>query len=395
MRLLLLTPRTPYPPIGGDRLRLVHLVRHLVRHHEVTLYTLAATRAEAQACRALASEVTQLRIFIVPRARSLAHTAAGLLSRSPLQAAYFHAGSVARAVRRLLGSGRVDAAVGSLIRTAPYLLGAPVPVVIDVQDSLSLHYRRALPYMRGPAAALYRLEIPRLERLERQVLRRAAGVTAISPVDRDDLCRREPGVRVVLAGNGVDLDRFRPREVGGPTPGRLVFLANLRTVANRDMAVRCATEILPRVRREVPAAHLHLVGTGPAREVRDLHDGHGVHVTGEVDHPAEHLRGAVATLCPMRFGAGMQNKILESLAVAVPAVVSSMAAAPLGLSDGDGVLIADGAEAQALACQRLLAQPALRAQLGRAGRAVVERRFRWESNLAPFGTLVEEVAGPG
>ncbi len=393
MRLLLLTPRTPYPPVGGDRLRLYHLVQHLARRHDVRLWTLAETRAEAARCRALAPLVRELRTFVVPRAVSLLRSAAVVPDpRRALQAAYYRAPQLAAAVRPLLRGGSVDVAVGSLIRTAPYLLGAPVPVVIDVQDCLSLHYRRALPYVRGSAALTYRLETPRVERLERLVLRRATGITAISPVDREALLRLAPAAQVTIAGNGVDLDRFRPLPGVVPRPGRLVFLANLRTVANRDMALQCAREILPRVRVRRPSAHLHVVGAEPADDVRAQHDGHAVHVLGAVAHPADHLREATLTLCPMRFGAGVQNKILESLAVGTPAVVSSLAAAPLGLADGEGVLVADGPDDQAAACLRLLEDPALCERVGAAGRAVVEDRFRWEDNLAPLEALIEAVA---
>lgn len=390
MRVLMVTPRSPFPPVGGDRLRLFHILRTLSRDHDVTLFTLVSSREQEREARGAASGAARVRTFYHPVYRSLARSLAGLANPGlPVQASYFRCGALERALRDIR-PGEFDVVLGSLIRTAPYLLEMPLPVVIDVQDAISMNYRRAGPHLPAHYRLLYQLERPRVQRYEEEVVRRAAGATLISAVDLEDVRRRVPSARLVMAANGVDLAAFQP---GNQTPAadRIVFLGNLRTVANRDMARRAVRRIMPLVRQRRPDAQLRIVGINATADVRALDGCPGVTLVGAVEHPAEELRRATLTLCPMRFGAGVQNKILESLAVGTPVVASVMAAAPLGLTDGYGVLVADSDEEQARACHRLLADPGYRMQVGKAGRRLIEERFEWETCLAPLEQLLREV----
>ncbi|MDP7114041.1 MAG: glycosyltransferase family 4 protein [Myxococcota bacterium] len=396
MRILMVAPRLPHPPVGGDRLRLNALLRHLAQRHEVHLFALAEGRESLDTARRELSQLAAtVRLFPLPRLARLARCAAAAgASRLPLQVHYFHSERMARALR-VLPRDHHDVCLASLVRTAPYVLDLEQPSVVDVQDAISLNYRRALPHVDRRTRWLYRTEIPRLERLEADVVRRAAGITMVSPVDLADLRRRTDGGRFALAGNGVDLDRFAPG--GEPRPDRMLFLGNLRTVANRDMASRLAHEVLPRVRRSRPRAELRLVGIEAGAAVQRLDDERGVQVTGPVDDPAAALRRAWLTACPMRLGAGVPNKVIESMACGTPAVVTPMAAAALDLAQGEGVLIADGgADSFAGACARLLGDPGLRAGLSARAREIAEDRFRWRDALAPLEQLLHEVAeNPG
>ena len=390
MRILLVTPRPPAPLRGGDRLRLHHLLRFLGARHQVTLFTLARTDEDVEAARTLSALADDVRLFRLGLAPRVGRSALGLAStRRPLQARYFWSREMARAIGELRGH---DVALGSLIRTADYLLGGPIPVVVDIQDSLSMHYRQAIPHLGPLHRALYRIELPRLDRLEREVLRRAEAATLVSPVDLADVQRRAPGARLELVGNGVDARCFHPDPAMPPIPDRLLFLGNLRTLANRDMALYLARDVLPRVRSARPGAHLHIVGMECPRSVRELDDGHAVNVLGFVDDPVPHLRRAWATVCPMRFGAGVQNKVLESVAVGTPAVVTPQVAEALGLGHGEGVLITEGTGGLARRCAELLADPGLRREVSEVGLAVVAERFSWERALAPLDDLLREVA---
>lgn len=389
MRLLFVTPRPPAPPVGGDRLRLNHLLRWLAARHEVTLMCPAADAADEAWARSLRDAATRVEVFRVPRPARVARAALGAAFGSrPLQVHYFHARSLQRALRRERRDA-FDVAVGSLIRTAGYLLDSPWPAVIDVQDMISMNYRRALPHLPAHQRALYRLELPRLERYEDEVLRRASAATLVSPADLAEARARVPRARLEMVGNGVDADGFERPAGHPPHPGRILFLGNLRTLSNRDMAAHLARDVMPRVRH--PDAQLRVVGTHCPPGVAALHDGRRTVVVGEVADVRPHLWGAWITACPLRFGAGVANKILESLAAGTPAVVTPPAAQALGLADGDGVVVAEGAAALARACDELLGDEALRGRVSAAGVAVVRERFDWERALSPLEGLLEEI----
>jgi len=367
-------------------LRLSRLLRFLAERHEVTLFTLARTDADVLAALELRRVASRVQVFRTSRPARL-WRAVRALPGDPLQVGYFRSPELERAVSSL-SPGSHDVALGSLIRTAGALLDGPFPVVIDVQDSISLHYRRALPHLRAPYRALYHVELPRVERYERAVLRQAAASTFVSPVDMEDARRRVPGSRLAWVGNGVDVP---PRATRPPVADRLLFLGNLRTVANRDMVLSFVRDVLPRIRRRRPTAHLQVVGVHCPRSIRAL-DGDAVQVVGEVADPLPYLQQAWLTLCPMRFGAGVANKVLESLAAGTPAVVTAMAADALGLADGEGVRVAQGSAGLARACADLLADAPARADLGREGRRIATARFSWERALQPLGALLCEVS---
>ncbi len=389
MRLLFVTPRPPAPAVGGDRLRLNHLLRWLAARHEVTLMCPAADAADEAWVRSLRDVARRVQVFRVPRAVRVAQAAAGAAFGSrPLQAHYFHAQSLHRAIRRQR-PGAFDVAIGSLIRTAGYLLDGPWPVLIDVQDMISMNYRRALPHLPAHQRALYRLELPRLERYEDEVLRRASAATLVSPLDLAEARARAPGARLDLVGNGVDADGFQRPAGQAPRPGRIVFLGNLRTLSNRDMVEHLARDVMPRVRHA--GAQLRVVGTRCPASVEALHDGHRTVVVGEVDDPRPHLWGAWITACPLRFGAGVANKVLESLAAGTPAVVTPLAARALGLADGEGVAVAGDATSMAAACDELLGDETRREVLAAAGVAAIRERFDWERALSPLEGLLEEL----
>ena len=391
----MLTPRVPYPPVGGDRLRLYEIFRALSRRHRLTLVALAEPGEDTVAAReALARRAESVHIYPVPRLERIARCAAGLLaSRLPLQVHYFNC-------RTLMGDLAglaldADVVLASLIRTAPFALASGRPTVVDVQDSISLNYRRSLPMVDRRTRVLYRLELPRLERYEREVAEAADGISLVSPVDLADLSVRARPRRAVLAGNGVRADHFSPDDGVPPAADRILFLGNLRTVANRDMAVRLAGEILPGVREQRPGAQLHVVGVEAGPAVRRLDDGDAVRVIGSVEDPAEPLRAAWVTACPMRLGAGVANKVLESLSCGTPVVLTPMAADALGLADGEGVRIAEGTDGLTRALVEILTDENLRADLSLRAREIALERFDWADALAPLEQLLIEVAEGG
>jgi len=363
------------------------MVRYLAARHRVTLFTLARTAADVATAQELQGVVARLQVFRTSRPVRL-WRAVRALPGDPLQVGYFRSPQLDRAVSRLSPDSH-DVALGSLIRTAGVLLDAPFPAVIDVQDSISMHYRRAIPHLSAPYRALYRVELPRVEQYERAVLRGAAAATLVSPVDLEDARRRVPGARLAWVGNGVDVP---PASADPPVQGRILFLGNLRTIANRDMVTHFVRDVLPRVCARRPSVHFEVVGMQCPRSIRAL-DGGAVRVVGEVGDPRQFLRRAWLTVCPMRFGAGVPNKVLESLAVGTPAVITPMAAEALGLADGEGVRIAGSAEELARACTELLGDAAAREALAGEGRRIVSERFQWERALQPLDGLLREVAG--
>jgi sugar transferase (PEP-CTERM/EpsH1 system associated) len=271
----------------------------------------------------------------------------------------------------------------------PYLRAeelAGVPAVIDLVDVDSQKWLDYAAAGRGPRAWLHRTEGRRLRRLEQGLPGWARAVTLVGEAEAD-LYRQfcAPG-DVQAITNGVDLDYFRPGpEADGPVG---VFVGALDYLPNVDGAGWFCREVWPEVRRRRPDARFLLVGRRPAPAVRRLADLPGVELVGQVPDVRPHVVRASVAVVPLRIARGVQNKVLEALAMAKPTVASPQTLAGLKARPGTHLLRASSPAEWAQAVLRLFDDAALRHRLGAAGRRYVEENHCWDRCLAPFAPLL-------
>ncbi len=396
MRILFVASRPPYPPIQGDRLRAYHLLRHLRPRHHITLVApvLAArlTPEEDAANAALAHAWVP-----VPVGRS--HWLRALLrypfSPLPLQTLLFAAPALHRTVQRLLAQQAFDVLHVQLARLAPVAQSSPPGVarVLDFIDALSLNMARRATREPWPRRAFFRLEARRMARYERALLRTFHQAVITSPADRTVI---GDFANLHVIPNGVDVDAFAfhpgPRE-----PGLIVFTGRMGYFPNEEAAVYFATQIFPRVRQAVPQARFVIVGADPSPRVRRLATLPGVEVTGRVPRVQDYLARAQVAVAPMRSGTGIQNKVLEAMAVGAAVVATPYALGGLAARPGEHLLVADEAEAFAAQVVRLLGEPALGRRLARAARAYVEAHHAWAQAAARleavYARAMQQAAG--
>jgi sugar transferase (PEP-CTERM/EpsH1 system associated) len=378
VRVLFLVTRFPLPPWRGDQVRAFHHLRLLAPRHSITCCALV-WRRPARGLRAqleaLGVRVEVVRLGLTGAVPALARALAG--DGRPLQVLLYARRRARARVAALLAGGGFDLVHAQLVRPAAYLpAGGGLPVVLDLVDALSENVARRARAERGLRGAALAWEAARLRRAEAALVASGAPCLVVSEAERAVL---GAGVRVVP--NGVDGDVFAYRAEGRP-PARLVFAGNLGYYPNVDAAVWLAGDVLARVRRAVPGAELRLVGARPARRVRRLAALPGVSLAAGVPAMAPELAAATVAVVPLRAGSGLQNKVLEAMAVGTPVVATSRAAAGLEARPGEHLLVADDAEGLARATTALLTDPARAGALARAARALVERRYRWEDSAA-------------
>jgi sugar transferase (PEP-CTERM/EpsH1 system associated) len=379
VRVLFLTTRFPVPAWRGDQVRAIHQLRLLAARHTVTLCALVPTSpptAERARVEALGIRVEVVPLGWAGAVPSLARVLAG--DARPLQVLLYARRRARAHVQRLIAGGGFDVVHAQLVRAATYLpeAGGP-PVVVDLIDALSANFARRAHHERGPLAVVAAWEAKRLARFEAALLRRVRVGLVVSEAERAAL----GGGNVRVVPNGVDADAFAYREDGRP-PARLLFAGNLGYFPNVDAARWLVGEIFPRVRAARPEAELRLVGARPARAVRALAREAGVSLAAEVPAMPPELGAATVAVIPMRAGSGLQNKVLEAMAVGTPVVTTPRAIAALEVRAGEDLLVAEDAEGIAAAVLGLLADPGRARAMARAARAVVERRYRWEACAA-------------
>ncbi|MBF5042900.1 glycosyltransferase [Aggregicoccus sp. 17bor-14] len=383
MRLLFLTPRFPYPPHKGDVLRAYHQLRTLGREHAITLLSMADRPVAPEHLAHVQRLCERVEVVPLSRLQVLRNLGVGLLSRLPLQVRYHHSEAFQGRLEALRREHRFDAIHVTLMRMLPYVEGVQdTPVVLDLIDSLTLNLEGRRTQVRGVKRLAYELEYRRVRDYERNVVSRRTNLVVSSPADQRLF--GEDAASVIP--NGVDVDAFRFQGAEGRRADTLIFTGNMGYQPNEEAVLWFAHEVMPRLRAVRPGVLFRVVGMAPSERVRALAS-RDVEVTGPVADMGEALRDASVAVCPMRSGSGIQNKVLEAMAVGTPVVSSAIANRGVNGVDGRDLLVRDDPEGFARAVLQLLGDAGLRQRLGQAGRDYVEHHFRWERHAERLASL--------
>lgn len=266
--------------------------------------------------------------------------------------------------------------------------------VVDLHDSMSMRYEAFLKHhtASGPgdrSLLLCRIfgQAGKLRRYEARMPDMAGAALVVARRDRDYL----EAPRMEVVPNGVDCMHYRTRGAGR-VPGRIIFFGNLAYRPNADAAELLARELLPRIREKVPEAHLRIVGAHPMPSVSALASLPAVTVVGWVEDLRVEMDQARIFACSLRVASGLQNKVLESLAMELPTVATPTSAAGLELEAGRHLLVAEPGPEFVEAASRLLTDECLRLSLAREGRRVVEENYTWDRAADSLEAIYRRVA---
>lgn len=382
MRIFVQLSRFPWPLDKGDRLRAYHQVAELSRRHEVVLCALAHDDVPKASLEAVAAICSRLEVIRLSRAETALGMARALATGLPLQVGYFLSGRARRRVSELVAETSPDRLLFQLVRTAEYARGLEASSAIDLMDAFSWGLEQRAGHAPAWLAPLFRFEARRVARYEEEALERFPRASIVTAQDRDRLPAASRG-KVAVVRNGVDFEAFTPREA--EKDADLLFVGNMAYPPNVLAAETLVTQVLPRVRTERPA-RVVIAGTTPVARVRRL-AGNGVEVTGRVADIAGVYARSRVFVAPLPVATGLQNKLLQALAMGVPCVTSTSARDALGATEREVRSGRDAAEIAA-ATLELLGDPAEAAALARRGREFALRGFRWAEAAADLERLV-------
>lgn len=395
LNILYVTHRFPYPPSGGAKVRAFHCLRDLGERNRVVVAAPLRDGEEAEAVPGLKRYCHDVLSAPVSASRAVWQVMTRVATLRPASVGYFHSPELVRKVRRHLANERVDLIIVHCSSVAPYVSDvAEIPKVLDFVDIDSRKWIDYRPYKRFPMSLGYGLEGWTLARLEAALAQRFDLCLAATQFEVDTLRSLAGPVSAAVVNNGVDLDFFSPaRQVYDSN--LICFVGRMDYYPNEQCMVTFCRDVLPRLRARHPELRLAIVGAAPTSAVRSLADQPGVEVTGTVDDVRPYLRGAALTVAPLRIARGTQNKVLESMALGVPVVASSLAARGVDAIPGEHLLTADGPEESVQAISSLLSDPDRRRRFAQAGRARVELRHSWPGALATFNhTITEKLFTP-
>ncbi len=401
MKILFLTPQLPYPPHQGTTLRNYNIIRHLAPHHEITLLSFG-TADELHNAGPLRDLSRRIEIAPYP-ARSLAPRAtATFLSPLPDMALRLQSKTMREKFAELLRE-KFDAIQIEGIEMAPYAVAAPFAVrsarlIFDDHNAEAQLQRTAFEsdarnVTRWHAALYSWIQWKKLERYERAVCRGADSVVAVSEADARALRGLDSSLDVTVIPNGVDVEHFVPSDKVCAKPlaeFSLVFTGKMDFRPNIDAMLWFCDAILPRIRAEVPRAHIVIVGQKPAARILARQKRNGVEVTGWVPDTRPYVADAAVYIVPLRMGSGTRLKVLEAMAMGKAIVSTTRGIEGIDLVPGRDALIADTPETFARTVIDLLRDPDRRRELGQAARALAESKYDWRKIVPAFEHLFAE-----
>lgn len=395
MNILFLAHRVPYPPDKGDRIRTWHLLKFLATQGDVSLATFADEPVTPETTQALQQYCRRVAIIPVGATRWI-RGAWSLLSGGTISEGMFRSSGMSRVIRDWSTEQRFDAGIASASSVAQYLRTPQLNHVPAIVDLVDVDSQKWFDYAAASARVkrwLYRLEGSRLRECEQEITSWAQAVTLVSCGESDvfrSFCRDG---RVEAVTNGVDLEYYRPHPTTQQS-AECVFVGALDYRPNVDAAIWFSESIWPKIRARNPAAKFRLVGRRPTASILALKEIPGVEVIGQVADVRPYVASSAIVVAPLRIARGLQNKVLEGMAMGKPIVASSHALA--GFRPGTSVpaLRADHPEQWVDTVEQLLQNPTRRVTLGNEGREYAERYHNWDDCLEPIGELLREFASP-
>jgi sugar transferase (PEP-CTERM/EpsH1 system associated) len=392
--LLLLIHRIPFPPNKGDKIRSYHLLKHLARDYRVHLATFVDDADDWQHVPTVEKLCASSHFASLNPTLARVRSLGALAANRSLSLDYYRDAGLGRWVDQTVAAHDIKRVLVFSSAMAQYADKYPqARRVVDFCDVDSDKWRQYADKKPWPMSWLYRHEARQLLAYERRVARDYDASLFVSEPEAA-LFRElapESDARIGYFNNGVDTDYFTPHaDYASPyAPGEqaIVFTGAMDYWPNVDAVQWFAAEALPILRARYPKLAFYIVGARPAPAVQELGKIPGVTVTGTVPDVRPYIAHARAAVAPLRIARGIQNKVLEAMAMATPTVVSPQALEGIRAEPGRELLLAEDGAAFADAVAVLLERQDN--AMGLAARARVENHYSWPSNLACIGERLE------
>ncbi|MFA8343605.1 MAG: glycosyltransferase [Rhodothermaceae bacterium] len=387
MKVLIITPRIPYPPHRGDKLKIFNLASFLKKNHQVKILTFSQGKDDAKNAEILKEKGFDVEFVNLSIVQSVLSVMLAVFSSIPFQAAYFKSGKMKKLISDNVQNTSYDLVYFHLIRSAQYadeIKNFGTKKIIDYTDSVSLYLSRYIKILKNPLRKLFFFwELKRIEKYE-TIGNKFDNVYVCSETDKKNLRERIEENKIKILSNGVDLTTFKPKEVPVEN-NRIIFTGNMPYFPNYDAVGHFVKDIYPHILKQKPDSKFYIVGQKPPAFIKEM-ENENIVVTGFVDDIREEYLKSVVNIAPIRFGAGTLNKIIESLVLGIPVVASALSVAGMSPELKKYVLVAESEIYFAEKVVAVLAEPEkFKSELIAARNDIIEM-LDWNNILKKFET---------
>lgn len=387
MKLLFLTSRFPYPLEKGDKLRAYYFIKHLSKNHEIYLFAVNENNPEENSLEELRPFCKAIEIVKISKSQSIVNLIKAVFQKNiPFQTAYFTSEKGKAQLKEFIKQHQPDAVFCHLIRMGEYMQDNKIEnSLLDYMDTFSIGMKRyaesASTLMRLPA----KLEYKRLLHYENKLFNQFKNKIIISKQDQSYI-PHEDKKSISIIPNGVDADFYQSNNCEKKYD--LLFIGNLSYAPNIYAIKYAAEQIMPLL----PNLKLAVVGATPTEEISRLQS-NNIEIVGWVDDSRDAFNQSRIMIAPMFISIGLQNKILQAMAMETPCVISSMANNALGATPEAEVLIADSPEEFKNQINRLLKDDVLYQTIKINARNFILKNFNWTENIEKINLLLANNAG--
>jgi len=379
VNVLYLSHSCPYPPNKGDRIRNFHLLKHLAKNHEVTLIYASFSPEDLQHAEMLNKFCSSVKTVRLSSIVGKLKCCLSLLGRQPLTNAYFYS----RRLQELIDQEACDLIVVDCSSMAQYVMGSRKPKIIDFVDVDSDKWKRYAKMTSFPQSYIYKREYQRLQKFEAKLVQEFDASIVVAEQEKAFL---QESPRVFVVRNGIDLEYFAPRECSNQHT--LIFTGAMNYFPNIDGVLFFCEEVFPLIKREVPEVKFIVGGMDPDPRIKKLESAE-ITVTGLVPDMREYMAKAAVCVVPLRIAKGIQNKVLEAMAMNVPVVSTSHANRGINARNRVEIMEADEPKDFAQAVVELLRSEDLRRTMAENARWFVEEHYSWDHNLRAMDEAIK------
>ncbi len=352
------------------------MLRQFAAMGELHIVSLVDEDQDAEAMKTLRAEIPHCYFVHHSKANALKNMVRNLFSRCPFQVAYYHNKKLFSLLKVLRNEHHFDLVYTHLIRMVPYAsMLRDSKVILDYTDCISLEYTRSLGHISGIRKLFFSIESPRTASYEMKVANLFTENWVISPVDLQKLGLKDHHRSTVMPNQVFIPDA----EADMDLRKRLIFTGNMSVPHNVVAAQNVSRKIMPALLRDYPDLQFVIVGAAPSAEVKALDGMHNTRVLGFVEDLYEEIRNSDIFIAPMYFSAGIQNKALEAMACGIPVITTPNVAKSLDAHDEIDLMIAEDNHAFVQKTKYLLEHNDARIQIGKSGRALVQKKYSPEA----------------
>lgn len=384
MKLLIILPRFPYPTEKGDKLRAFNQIKVLSGYFDIILFALSHDTVKLESIDKLKPYCKTVRVFKLGLLPVVWNLIKALFNGKPLQAGYYYSCKAQKLVNQIIKEDNPDHIYCQLLRTAAYAIDSSLPKTLDYQDVFSKGIERRIPTANMFMKLLFGFELRRLRKYEHYIFDKFDNKTIISKPDRDFIPHSKKD-EIYIIPNGVDQVHFKPYKLKKTTD--LLFTGNMGYPPNVDCAEYLVNKVLPIVSMKYPEVTLTLAGASPHARVKALQSKQ-VKVTGWVDDMREYYASARIFMAPMQLGTGLQNKLLEAMAMKLPCITSDLCNSALMAKEETEILIGNTPEEVAKQTIRLLEDKVLADNLALNGYSFIKENYSWIGATEKLCTII-------